>query len=241
MKRKLTQAEYDKLSDDDKANYKENASRKGEFLLELEDDESGALTRARDREKQRADDLQAQFDTMKTELDALKAAGDDDRDNSARKKGDVKALEESYKAKIAKLQDDHNKVIETKNKALSKLLVDARADEMATRLSTVPSLLKRVIRERLTADLDGDEPETRVVGTDGKVSAMSLADLEKEILQNKEFASILVGSKASGGSAPKDTRKASSASAPSDKPLSAQSPQELVASLRAKREAAAGA
>lgn len=114
--------------------------------------------------------------------------------------------------------------------------VNQVADSMASKLSKMPKWLARDIKERLSVDYDADgNPSLRVLDGDGKVSAMSLEDLEKEFLTNEEYADILIGSKASGGAGGSenggavkiDTKKVSLAEA---------DPNDLVAHIKAKKE-----
>ena len=69
---------------------------------------------------------------------------------------------------------------------------------------------------------------------DGKPSALSVEDLEKEVLSNKAFAPILRGSQASGGNASGRNDSASGAGKhkpidPSKFDMSKASPAEIVA------------
>ena len=78
---------------------------------------------------------------------------------------------------------------------------------MAAEISTSPSLLLPHIKARLQADLDGDAPATKVLDRDGKPSAMTVADLSKEFVDNKDFAAIIRATKASGGGATNDGQR----------------------------------
>ena len=55
-----------------------------------------------------------------------------------------------------------------------------------------------VLNNRISTEFDGSNPVHRILDGSGKPSAMSVDDLKKEILANKELAPILKGSKASG-------------------------------------------
>ena len=59
-----TQAEYDALPNDIKAEYKKT----GDNYTLQHDEDVGAIKRARDREKQRADDLATDRDAIKAEV-----------------------------------------------------------------------------------------------------------------------------------------------------------------------------
>jgi len=192
MKRTITKEAYAALSDDMKKEYKESGEV---YVLDLEDyEDPGELRRARDREKEAARKAKEEAEAAKRELEEAKASGHANR-------GDIKALEDSYKAKLLKLEETKNSTIKQREAFIRKTLVDNVAQSLASKLSDSPSLLLPHIRSRLEVDLEGDEPATRVLGSDGKPSASTLADLEAEFVANKEFAAIIRASKASGGGA----------------------------------------
>ena len=94
------------------------------------------------------------------------------------------------------------------------------------------------IKNRLVADFEGDEPVTRILGPDGKPSNMTLDDLEKEFVANKDFSAIIVGSKASGGAGGGEQRRKTGGASDSDKKLdlSKAKPFELLEHLKSKKE-----
>lgn len=195
LKLKIDKATFDTLSDTVKEQYKANATNAEEFNLDLDGYEDPAeLRRAKDREK-----LEAA--TQKKRADDLQAELDGDKERKSKNRGDIDALEKSWKDKrdadVKKESDKSDKY----RKQVEKLLVDNVALATAQKISLSPTLIAKVIRERLIVDFEADEPTTRVLGTDGKLSALSLADLEKEIIDTKEYAPIIRGSNASGGGA----------------------------------------
>lgn len=190
LKRKLTKDEHAKLPDALKAEYKADGDG---FALDVDGDEdTGALKRAKDREVQLRKEAEEREAELKRQLDEM---GSDD----ARKKGDIKTLEASWKSKNEADKADAKKKIDSLSSQLNKHLIDNVAQAMATKISKAPALLLPHIKARLQADLTGDEPLTRVLDAQGKVSALSLADLEAEFVANKDFSAIIVASRASGG------------------------------------------
>lgn len=189
LKKKLTKAAFEKLSDEFKKEYKEDGD---DYVLDVEgDDDTGELRRANDRLKQEAKDAKAK---AKEVQDKLAALGDDD----ARKAGDVVTLEKSWKEKYQKLNDEKDAVIEKQKNHITGQLVDNVAAEIAAKLSDAPKLLIPHIKARLVANFDGAAPETRVLDATGKISALTVDDLSKEISSNKDFSAIIRVSKASG-------------------------------------------
>lgn len=83
------------------------------------------------------------------------------------------------------------------------MLVDKEAARLAGELALAgcAGVLLPHIRARLAVDYADGAPITRVLGTDGKPSALTLDELKQEFAANEAFAPIIAGSKASGGGA----------------------------------------
>lgn len=144
-------------------------------------------------QKKRADDLQKQLDELTEERDNMLAG--------AVPKDDVEKLENSYKAKLTKRENELNAQIESMQGNLRGLLVDNKAQAMASQLSDYPDVLMPHIKSRLQANIEDGAAETRVLDAEGNVSADTVDDLAKEIAADKRFAPIIRGSQASGGGA----------------------------------------
>lgn len=242
LKRKLDEEAFKKLSADLKKEYTKVGD---DYVLDVEagdgdddDDEENnpaALRRARDREKADA----------KTAKKALKAAEDRVKALEAGRNGkdtDVEKLESEYKEKLDEAEAATKATKDAANKRIADLLIKNASDALAAEISTLPKLMAKEIRDRLTVEFgDDDEPELIVKNSKGKVSDMSLDQLKKEFLQNKDYANILIGSKASGGSAPRQAteKKPGSAGASDEQQpsadLSKMTPKALAAHLKAKR------
>lgn len=156
-------------------------------------EDTGALKRALERERE-----------------AAKKALDE-----ARRKGeDIVALEASYKAREATFLEQ----IEAQAKETKRALKEKTALEVASELSGTPEVLLPHVEKRLRVEeVDGNRI-VRVLGTDGKMSAMSLADLKAEFRANKSFAAVLTGSRASGSGASGERNSTGGASGTTGKP-----------------------
>lgn len=190
LKKKLTKAEYEKLADALKSEY---AEKDGGYVLDLEDDD--ALFRAKEHEKEARKAAEAENRELKAKLAEM---GDVD----AKKRGDIETLEKSWQKKLGDRETELTSQIAKRDAYLRNTLVDAKANELAAKISTSPKLLVPHIKARLVADLDGDTPSTKVLDAAGQISALNLEDLEKEFIANPEFGAIIIGSKASGSRAP---------------------------------------
>lgn len=198
LKSKITKAEFDALADALKAVYKE---LNGSYVLDSDD--ANELRVAKERsdaertaEKARADALQATADAA---AEALRQAELD----AAKKKGDVAAIETSWQAKVDAAIAEGIKKLDAMKEKLRRLLVTNVALAMASEISNSPDLILPHIEKRLQADVDGDEPTTRVLGLDGKPTALKIDELKQEFVANEKFAAIVIGSKATGGGAGK--------------------------------------
>lgn len=206
LKKKLSKEEYAAKSKDIQSEYVEETD--GSFRLDVEGEEdTGALKRSKDREKQLRQDAEKKLKEAQEQLDAL---GSDD----ARKKGDIETLEKQWAQKASESNKQYEARIAKLTESTTKMLVDNVAIQMANRISTAPNLILPHIKARLKADFEGDSPITKVLGSDGSVSEMSLDQLSAEFVANKDFSAIIVGSKASGGAG--KTSKPSGGAANSD-------------------------
>lgn len=194
LKFKIKQADYDKLSDEMKNEYIAGDAD-GEFVLDVSDlpkpEDTGPLKRALQAEKDK-------YKTLKGEKDALQAQVDGFED--------VEALKASHAKEVGKY------------KAFTEAtLIDGTAMTLATKISTSPKLLAKDIRDRFVVDLSGDQPVVKIKGADGKPSDdMTLEKLQSEVVANPDYKSIIIGSKASGGGAPKTPIKPLGGGAPKD-------------------------
>lgn len=231
VKRKISKTEFDALSDEKKEFYIENSERRGEYILDMDADFNKDLTSALDRLKTEKTELEGKLEATTTELTTERGKKLDK--DGAVSKTDHEAMKASYETKLATEIAKLTGVITKKDGFIRKTLVDAKATELATKISKVPSLMARVIKDRLSVDLDGDDPKTVVLDSDGKPSAFTLDDLQQEIVANKEFADIIIGSKANGGgNAPQVPGGGNAHNSPTPS-LSDLPPEQLVAHMKA--------
>lgn len=234
LKRKVTKAEYDKLSDEMKKLYESDGD---DYVLDIEGYENpDELRRARDREKE--DKKKAQKELKEARERLAELDGDD-----ARKTGDIEKIDGAWKEKFAKAETEHSNKVAGLVAFIKKTLVNTTAEGIANKISNAPKLLAKAIADRLTVDFEGDEPALVVLGEDGKPSAMKLDGLEKEFVANKEYSAIILGNKASGGGAPRNGPEPKPGGAPASDPqntsLAKMSPKDLAARLKAQKEAGA--
>ena len=124
-------------------------------------------------------------------------------EENARKKGDIDALEKSWGDKLAARETEllnEKKALEAQ---VYKLTVGSKATELAAKLA-VPgsdSVLLPHISNRLQVETVDGEIKIRVLDLQGKPSALSIEDLEKEFRANEAFKPLIRASNASGSGA----------------------------------------
>jgi len=241
LKKKITKADYDKLKEGVQENYIEDGD--GGYKLDLEGEQDNeALKRAKDRETQLRKDAEKKAKELEDKLADIE--GDD-----ARKSGDIDLITKSMTAKHQKEIEKLKADFETEKTGLGeqlgkfqahtkKQLIDNYALQLATELNPKsPKVLLPHIKERLLADFDGDEPVTKILGADGKVSNLTRDQLKSEFVANKDFADYIIGSKASGSAGTKPSGSAFNPNQPETAPdLSKMNPKDLAAHISQVKE-----
>lgn len=185
--------DVDETEDDEDDDDADDDDSKGDDATKLK----SALQRERDANKKLRDDLK----TLRSDFNKMKKEADEKADDDARNNGDVTALETSWKKKLTDREAELQGVIEARESALREILVDSEASKLASQLTKFPKALMPHIKERLAAEFGDDGRAVTRVLKDGKPSALTIADLKKEFLADKELAGILTGSSGSGGGA----------------------------------------
>jgi hypothetical protein len=231
LRAKIKKSAYDKLSDELKKEYVEDGD---EFRLDVDGlEDTGALRRAKDREAQRAKDAEAELESLQKKVDKLETG----------KAGDVVRLQKKWDEEKSELTTKHTESLSKKDAFITKQLKSTLAAQIASELNPkAPKVFLPHIEARLSVDLTGDDPKIVILGADNKPSSLTAEQLRQEFVANKEFASIIVGSKASGGAGANNNKGVSGA--PSDKDnqqpasLSTLNPRELANRIKGKKEAA---
>lgn len=218
LKFKITKKDYEALSDDMKNEYVAG-DKDGEFVLDVsglpEPEDTGPLQRALEKERNTNKDLKKEVGTLKQQISDF--------------------------PDVDKLKSDHEAAIGKYKKFTETSLIDGAALALATKISTAPALLLPHIKSRLVADMEGDTPVTKVIGADGKPSDMTIEKLGEEFVANKDFASIIIASKARGGGTPapspgsKPVAGVTPPNGEQPKLLSQMTPAERVAHIQAKK------
>jgi hypothetical protein len=199
LKLNISNEDYAALDEATKAFYDTDGDN---FKLKVDGiEDTGPLRRAYDRQLTAAKEAKERADLLAKELAEIRSKLEEGDMTDKRKKGDIEALEKSWKEKAdsaVKAEQDKN---ERLKKQMETLLVGNVAQSLASELFTVPEAMIDFVQKRLKAEFDGDTPATRVLDASGQPSAATIDDFKKELLANPKLAGILVASKASGGDA----------------------------------------
>ncbi len=239
LKRKISKTKFDKLPADIKAEYQE---KDGEYILDIDGDEDiGAMSRAKIRETEKRRTAEDKLKVAEKDLAKLKKIETDNDEITARKKGDIITLEKSWSKKHNDAVALSDAKIAKQEVFIKKSLLNDKAMAIASKISLSPKLILPHIISRLSVDLEGDEPQTKVLDASGKISAMTIDELSEEFIANKDYSAIIIGSRASGSSATNGTKNTSnrgSAMTADEKPtmLSNQSPIDLAAHIKTVKE-----
>lgn len=199
LKKTVTADEHKKLPADIQKEYKTEGDG---FILDLEGgfEDTSALKRAKDHEKKEAADAKRALKEAQEALEAMTAERDGMLSGTI-PKADLEKLKTSYDAKIVKLTTDRDTALASRDAQLSEMLVTNVATSLASELFTAPAIGLPHVAKRLKSEFKDGKMVTVVLDADGKPTDLTPADLKKEILANKDFASILTASKGSGGGA----------------------------------------
>ena len=194
MALKLTVDSLDGLDDGVKTLYKED---NGKFRLDLDGYEDTTGLKAQ-RDALLNEKKEAQRKTKEAEEAAKTLA-----EESARKNGDVAALEKSWQEKLAATESNYKNLNESLTKQIHGLTVGQTATKLAAELAISGSadVLLPHIQSRLTVEIKDGAPSVRVLDLLGKPTAMTVDELKQEFISNKAFAPLIAASKATGGGA----------------------------------------
>ena len=194
MALKLTVDSLDGLDDSVKSLYKED---NGKFRLDLDGYEDTTGLKAQ-RDALLNEKKEAQRKTKEAEEAAKTLA-----EESARKNGDVAALEKSWQEKLAATELNYKNLNESLTKQIHGLTVGQTATKLAAELAISGSadVLLPHIQSRLTVEIKDGAPSVRVLDLQGKPTAMTVDELKQEFISNKAFAPLIAASKATGGGA----------------------------------------
>jgi hypothetical protein len=154
--------------------------------------------------------VQELLDEKKAADKARKDAEDQtrlEREENARKSGNVEELERSWSEKYNRREAELNGTLEQERTTLSTQIRDLTVGRTATDIASalaIPGSAKALlphIERRLSVEQRDGKPVVVVLDQQGKLSAATLDELKAEFANDTAFAPLIAGSKASGGGA----------------------------------------
>lgn len=130
-----------------------------------------------------------------------------EREEAARKSGNVEELEKSWSEKYNRREAELNGMLEQERGTLSSQIRDLTVGRTATDIASalaIPGSAKALlphIERRLSVEQRDGKPVVVVLDQQGKLSAATLDELKAEFANDTAFAPLIAGSKASGGGA----------------------------------------
>ena len=208
LKLKLTKEEFDQLDESKQSLYGESDNG---YALQVDGvEDTGALKRAKDHEKQLRQEAEKQRKELESQLAVMESKIADIEHDKLKGSGDIDAIMES--AKQAKLDADKRIAdMESEFKQKEQALVErnresflgAKVSELAAELAKDghSDVIIPHLRSKLSVIEDNGQDKLVVLGSDGKPSHLTLDDFKTEFMSNAAFAPVLRGSQASGSGA----------------------------------------
>lgn len=172
----------------------------GKYRLQVEGIDDGAeLKEALRKEREDRKTAKEKLKALEDEKREAEQAAEQARLESAKKNGDVEALEKSWQEKLDSQLAEKDQELEKFRGMVSGLTVGQTAALVSADVfGEHAELMQHHVESRLTYELTNEGPQVRVLDPEGKMSAMGVEDLKKEFKGNKKFAPFVVGTKASG-------------------------------------------
>lgn len=227
----------DSLPEDVKKEYKKGDD--GNFHLDVDgiDDHPAVKGLKNSMTNAKSERATAQTALTTAQADLQKARDDlDDLHRGAVPKGDVAKLEKSWGDKLAARELELGGRITKLEGTVDKSVRQDAASKLASDVFLNPALGLPHVLPRLKVQEEGDNFVIKILDAAGAPSALTMDDFKKELLQNKDLAPILRGTRASGSGA---GGGAGGSGAPNgDKPFDAAkaSPKDLAAHLKLQKE-----
>lgn len=153
--------------------------------------------------KAKLEELLGESKAAKAKAREAEEAAKKAEEERARKAGDVEALENSWKEKLTKREQELLAEREGLAGQIKNLTVGRTATDLAAELAVQGSAkaLLPHIQSRLSMELRDGKPTVVILDANGKPSAATLDELKAEFANDPAFAPLIVGTHASGSGA----------------------------------------
>lgn len=191
---KLTKAEYDALPEGMKALFVADGDGYKATFMTVEEVQA-EIKGLKDNNAKLVGEKKAEAE-RRAEAERL---AKEKEEAAARKNGDLEAIDKSWQDKFTKYDADTKGKIEAYRKQIHDLTIGSAAKDLASKLfGKNAGIMQRHVMDRLALE-EGEDGSLKVrVLQDGKPSALTMEELEKEFRSNEDFASVLAGTPAGG-------------------------------------------
>jgi phosphopantetheinyl transferase (holo-ACP synthase) len=153
---------------------------------------------------------------------------------------DITSLQTSWATKEAEIKASYEEASKAVKTALKRSTKERTAKELGLKLfGESAELAIPHIEKRISVELDGDRAIERILDKDGRPSAYSISDLEKELREDPRFARILIATKASGSGAGRERNPSANGGAGGDRepinPNKLNDPKQMAAWVESQR------
>lgn len=199
MKFKISKADFENLSDDQKTLYKSEPDSNGKHVLKVEGmpDVEGLISRISSLESSMTA-LETNNKNLKQEKDEALEKLEQAQNNKDKDDNNVEAVTRTYEKKLEK----KDQLLANATEMLEKLTTGADAQKLSSDIAVEGSsavLIPHVgSRLRAEIDLDNKTYKTVVLDENGNDTAFKLDDLANEFRNNSAFGTVIRGSNADG-------------------------------------------
>ena len=194
IERELDKEGYEALGETDRNLYQENADGKYVFMAEP----VGELKRSYERLKinnksaneKYEQSLQKQAE-LEEKINALTEERQTEKDDDARKKGDVKKLEASWQAKLNAQEKLWKGKVNVLEEYIDKEVLQAKARNIAQEISVAPVLMLPHIQERMRINMTGEKPELEIQDSTGQFGVINEAELIQDLKNNTDYQRLM--------------------------------------------------
>jgi len=200
MKYIIDSDSHAKLSDEAKGEYTEKDDK---FVLTLEGHEETFVPKVkRDIEIEHRKTAEKNLSDAQARETKLIA----DLEKAGGSKTEIEAIRKQHVVEVDRIKAEYAEKEKVTKAEVHKSMIREESNKFSGEKFTVPSAISRLYQDRLTVEEVDGVPVIRVLEADGKPSVKSLGDLQKEFLENKEFAIIVKATEANGGGANRGKR-----------------------------------
>lgn len=182
----------------------EEEAPKGEEKTYSQADLDAAIEKATGGLKAKVEELLGESKAAKAKAKEAEEAKQKAADEAAHKAGDVDALTASWQKKWDDREAEFKAERDGLTGSLTSLTSGAAATGIANKLAVDAEAAENIadyLKGRLRTEFEGGAAKTVVLGQDGKPSALTVEELEKEVAAMPRFSRIIAGTKATGGGA----------------------------------------